>query len=246
MQIDSETFLLHPGEHFQDAITGEKRFPVTVLQMDFTNESVTTLVAGKIHTNSLTASIRPATDTSWIHLQSAAFKDAMNLYGELSGRVILLHPEVNRAPVSCQINFTNPAPNKAEITAGFAEWLKVRNASVINDGDTFLQIIPTPMVSTATIGSKDLPAENKSPGMVNFENIPLNQIINIYGQLLGRRRADMEVFQGTIPYFRTSQPLSKPQALYALKTLLAWQGVQIILNDDNTFSAANGQSTGAK
>ncbi len=240
LQVDKETFGIEAGEHPQGWSKG-KYFPIEVIDVDLTNEIVKTRIDGEEYTNSLPAPSRPAAAESWIHFQNADFRTALDVLAKLSNRTILLHPNLETAPFSCEATWTGQAPTKIEITACFAKALNQRETASLEDGDCFLQIVPASMTQTATLDAKAPPTsqtEAIQPGVIDFQNVEIGQVIKIYGKLLGRERKNRDPLPMATINFRTTRPLSKGQAIYAFETLFRWNGVKIILNDDNTFSVA--------
>ena len=62
----------------------------------------------------------------------------------------------------------------------------------------------------------------------------MSTVIENYGRILERSRVGAEPIPTEQVYLR-SRILSKPEMLYAYDTLLAWNGLKIVLNDDKTF-----------
>jgi hypothetical protein len=60
--------------------------------------------------------------------------------------------------------------------------------------------------------------------------------IIFYGRLLGRQRKGGEAIRQAAIHLQANRPLTKAQVVYALETLLRWNGIIITLNDDHTFS----------
>jgi hypothetical protein len=58
----------------------------------------------------------------------------------------------------------------------------------------------------------------------------------MYAAFSGRQCIRTDPLTGGSFYLRMTQPMSKPEMLYALETLLKWQDGQIILGEDKTFS----------
>jgi hypothetical protein len=237
IQIDGENWVLGKAERF--TVGSNPKVPAEVLELDPTNEIVITRVDGQNHTNSLAKAGRPPTSGSWIHLQEADFRTAMGFYGRAIGRTILLHPRVSTAPFSCEASWPNENPGTNEIAACFVTALNQRGTAAAEDGDRFLVIIPAAMTQSVSLGAKDLPASNETiaSGAINFEGVPLDQAIGIYGQLIGRERKEngARFESGARIYLQTVGPLSKPQVIYALETLVHWNSGKITLYDDNTF-----------
>lgn len=250
LKVDKESWAAQTGDHFQGWTKG-KHFPIDVLEVDLTNEIFKTRIDGVDYTNSLPRPDRPATAKSWIHLQNVDFKQAMDLYGRLCGRTILLHPYVLSEPFSCEASWADESPAKTEVIACISKALDQRNASSLEDGDCFLQIIPSALAQTATLDAKAPPTSKTEmiqratldtkapiqPGMVDFQGVEISQALDIYGRLVGRQRKDHEPRPMATINFKTTCPLSKAQVIYAFETLFRWNGTEIVLNDDLTFSA---------
>jgi hypothetical protein len=97
------------------------------------------------------------------------------------------------------------------------------------------------MRQDATPGSPNLPDSRKeviAAGLIDFEGVEMEQVIDIYGRLIGRQRKDAPAHfdGGARIYLQTVCPLSKPQVVYALETLFRWNRAKITLSQDNTFS----------
>jgi hypothetical protein len=239
LQIDREPWAMKAGEHYKGG-TRAKSFPIEAIEVDVTNGVVKMRVDDEDYTNSLPMPARPETAKSWIHLQNADFEFVINLLGDLSRRTILLHPMVKQAPVSCEGTWTDSTPSEAELLACFAKPFGQRDAVILDDGDCFLQLIPTDVAQSAVLGAKDLPhlkSEVIQPGSINFRGVDISEVLDIYSKLINRQ------MKGPLPAVRrdikivSTCPLSKEQTTYAFETLLRWNGVQIVTNDDNTISA---------
>jgi hypothetical protein len=239
LQIDKETWAGSAGDRFKGGTKGSS-YQIDVLEVDLTNEVVKTRIDGEDYTNSLPIPNRPAAAKSWIHLQDIDFQKAMELDGVLSGRTILLHPDVVGTQFSCEDSWVNEVPAKNEIIACFAKSLSQRQAASLVDGDCFLQVIPASMAQTAAFGSKDLSVETVTSGNINFRNVDIGQVIDIYAKLLGRQRKGGNFLnkRGVRINFQSTCALSKAQVIYAFEILFRWNGVNIVLNDDNTFSVS--------
>jgi hypothetical protein len=238
LQIDEENWVGRTSDHFKGEMRGSS-YQIEIQEVDLANEIVKTRIDGEDYTNRLPVPSRPAAAKSWIHLQNIDFQQAMDIYGVLSGRTILLHPAVARTPFSCEASWTDKVPAKTDIVVCFANSLGLRQTASLEDGDCFLQIMPISMAQTVTLGAKDLhtvETEKIEHGGIYFRDVTVEQAINVCGKLLGRERKNNETSVSGLIYFVTTKPLSKAQAVYALETLIRWNGAEIILNDDNTFS----------
>ena len=199
-------------------------------------ETVKTREAGEEHIYSLPALNRPATVKGWVHLQDADFNKVMDLYSEYENRVLLLHPAIDRKPVSLESAWASPGFGKAELSGAMVTHLDQRGISVIEDGDRFLQLIPSALKTSAVPRSKDLPAGAAVNAFYTFQNVEAGRLAELYAALSGRRcTGNGPLFARPISYF-VNRPLSKAELVYGLEVLLAWNNVRIVLADDNTFS----------
>lgn len=228
--------LVRARQQFEDDTIKGAHFLFEVLEVDLAKETVKTREAGEEHIYTLPGPKPSATAKSHFDLQNAAFNDVIDLYSELEKRVLLQHPAIDRAPVSLEAVWTNQAPEKAEVTDVLVKYLNQRGISVVVDGAKFLQLVPSALNLAASPRSKDLPARAAEVGGMTLMGIEAGKLPELYGTHSGRRRIGNEWVAGSVPYLKVTQPLSKPEVLYALETLLAWNDARILLSDDNTFS----------
>jgi hypothetical protein len=232
------TYILGADEAVKGAVG------IEVVKIDLTNVVVKTSNNDDEHTYDLRVSPPPATARSWIHLQDVDFQQAVEIFGKLTGRTMLIHPRLTHTTFTCDCNWPEKEPSTNEIAAGLADALKSQGVSVLDDGDRLLQVVPQEIASTATLGAKDLHSsggEAVLSGEIDFQGLAVFQVLEIYGQLMGRtRKMDNEQTNLTDPvYFSTTCPLSKPEVIYAFETILRWHHLKVVLNSDNTFSVLN-------
>ena len=239
--ITTTSRLVGARQQFEDIAIKGGHFQFEVAEIDFPKQTVKTREAGEEHTYSLSEGSRPARAGNWLHLENAAFKDVIDLYSQLAGRTVLLHPALDRASVSLEAEWTNRVPEKAEIAAAFEEYFKSRGISTILDGERFVQLVPSNLSQKASLRAKELPAAAADFGSLYLEGAQLADVVQIYATASGRRRIDSEPLWGSVTYLHATQALSKPEASYALETLLNWSGLRIILGDDNTFRLERSQ-----
>lgn len=224
------------GEKFEDATLKGEHFTFEVLEIDLAKETVKTREAGEEHIYRLPMLKRPATVKGWIHLQDADFNKVMDLYSESESRVLLLHPAIDRKLVTLESAWTSPGFGKTELSGAMVTYLDQRGISVIEDGDKFLQLIPSALKTSALPRSKDLPAGAVVSAFYTFQNVDAGRLAELYAALSGRRRKGNEqIYAQPISYF-VNRPLSKAELVYGFETVLAWNNVRIVLGDDNTFS----------
>jgi len=72
--------------------------------------------------------------------------------------------------------------------------------------------------------------------MINFEGVPVNDVLNIYEKLSGR-----VVIRSALPmaqiYLRTEKPLTRVEALQMFDTVLAQNGIAMVLCGDKAVKA---------
>lgn len=226
--------LVRAGQQFEDDTVKGAHFQFEVLEIDFTKETVKAREAGEEHSYSLPGPNRPGTAKGWLHLQDAAFNEVIDLYSDLEKRVLLQHPAIDRAPVTLEAVWTNQSPEKAEVVGALAKCLSRRGILILPDGNRFLQLVPSALLLTTSPRSGDLPAGPVEVGGMTLQGAV--DLVEIYGKFSGRRCRRNEGVSVSVPYVKVTQPLSKPEVLYVLETLLAWNDVTILLADDNTFS----------
>jgi len=92
-----------------------------------------------------------------------------------------------------------------------------------------------------TYSSFDLPSEhdradNTATGVLNFDKVPVDNVLTIYGAISKRT-----VLHGSLPYVlisvKTVQPLTKIEVLQLLDTALAQYGIAMVYIRDKTVRA---------
>jgi hypothetical protein len=92
-----------------------------------------------------------------------------------------------------------------------------------------------------TFSSFDLPSDHApqtlpANGGINFQGVPVDDVLKIYQALSGRT-----VIRGSLPdakiTFRSQTPLNRIQALQMLDTVLAQNGIVMVLSGDNAVKA---------
>ena len=171
--VNTTSRVVRAGQQFEDDTIKGAHFQFDVLEIDFPRQSVTTREGGEEHIYRLSEGSRPSKAGNWLHLQNAAYKDVIDLYSQLAGRTVLLHPAVDRASVSLEAEWTNQVPERADVTHVFEEYFKERGASAILDGDKFLLLVPSNMRQAASPRSKDLAAGVAEIGAIHLEVLRL-------------------------------------------------------------------------
>jgi hypothetical protein len=180
----------------------------------------------------------------WI--QQAPLRQVLEIYGELTKRTILQHPQSGATRLSFEVQAAGPA----QAVTAFRERLEKAGLALIPDGTKFLQVLPAALTNTARPQSDRLatparaipvppPAGTTIPnGVVRLTDTDVSQVLDLYGEVVGRTARNQDPVSGPRLNLHSNTPLSYPELLYALDTLLAWNGLRIILHDDGlTFTA---------
>jgi len=226
--------VVHAGERFEDTTIKGQHFQFEVLEIDFVRGTLKTREAGEEHVYGLPALDLPPNTKGWCHLKNAAFNDVTDLYSGLEQRVLLQHPEMDRAPVSLEAVWTNQPPESADVIKALVGFLNQRGISVVQDGSKFLQLVPGALKQSTSARSKNLPAGPTEVGGMTLQGAV--DLIQMYSNYSGRRCTRNESTSLSVPYLKVARPLSKAELVYVLETLLAWNQATIVLGEDNTFS----------
>ena len=65
------------------------------------------------------------------------------------------------------------------------------------------------------------------PGLINFQGVPVDQVLEVYAQLVGRTLLRASLPQASI-VLKTETPLTKQEAIQALQAVLALNGIALI------------------
>ena len=98
------------------------------------------------------------------------------------------------------------------------------------DGAKFLQLVPGRARRRNVPSINDVRSEASEPGglTLSLKGVGVGDLAQVYANLSGRRRTGTEFVPGLVAYFKTCQPLSKPELLYAVETFLAWSDAKVI------------------
>jgi hypothetical protein len=111
--------------------------------------------------------------------------------------------------------------------------------AVVPDGTKFVLVVPQAQAASAVPRSSLIKAsadkakqpEMIPPGAVDFSNADAMQAVQVYASLVGRKLEETDqtprIASGII-FFRSQTPLAKEEARYALDTLFAWKGFQMV------------------
>ena len=170
-----------------------------------------------------------------ISFQNAGLVSVLELYGQVKGRSIL-HPFLG---YSRTLTLRAPAKTKLESVEAIEAALKGEGLAVVPDGTKFVLVVPQAQAASAVPRSSLIKAsaeKAKQPevlpeGMLDFRICDTWQAVRVYADLVGRelKKTDqsLRIASGIIS-FRSQTPSTKEEARYALDTLFAWQGFEMV------------------
>ena len=170
-----------------------------------------------------------------ISFQNAGLVSVLELYGEVKGRSIL-HPFLG---YSRTLTLRAPAKTKLEAVEAIEAALKGEGLAVVPDGTKFVLVVPQAQVASAVPRSSFIKAsaeKAKQPevlpeGMLDFRDCDTWQAVRVYADLVGRelKKTDQSLrIASGILSFRSQTRLTKEEARYALDTLFAWEGFEMV------------------
>ena len=170
-----------------------------------------------------------------ISFQNAGLVSVLKLYGQLKGRSIL-RPFLG---YSRTLTLRAPAKTKMEAVEAIEAALKGEGLAVVPDGTKFVLVVPQAQAASAVPRSSFIKASAEKakqpevilPGMLQFHNAETMQAVQVYASLVGRKlegpdRPPRIANPGIV--FLNQTPLTEEEARYALDTLFAWQGFEMV------------------
>jgi hypothetical protein len=170
-----------------------------------------------------------------ISFQNARLLSVLEFYGEIKGRSIL-HPFLGD---SRTLTLRAPAKTKLEAVEAIEAALKVEGLAVVPDGTKFVLVVPQAQAASAAPRSSLIKAsaeKGKQPeliprGAVDFRNADTMQAVQVYAYLVGRKLEEPDRIPriaNPIVFLVSQTPLTKEEARYALDTIFAWQGFEMV------------------
>jgi len=175
--------------------------------------------------------------TPGIVLEDAGISAVLQLFARFTNRTLLRWPSLPATAFSLRAS-TRDQAGAARV---LAQALGAENLSIIPDGEKFLMIVPDSKaavvkphapsakasteggskVREATPGSGTAEPEVLQPGVIDFRSADVNQVLDIYAMMLGRKldRSERPLAGQTIS-LTTQTPITKEEGLYAIETLL--------------------------
>ena len=229
------------GEVLDDMQIENNHTHVEIAQIDFTNgvvrakENGVSVLYVPPQTNSPLAFLGTG-----FRLDNAAFDDALDFYAGTTGRTVLVHPDVNRGPLSISAD----VHNKLEVAGSIEKKMQQQGVVMMADGEKFEWVVParlaaslSPVTEPPVKGSSSTNVIDALPtGSINFINVPLPQALEVYQALTASKWVQDKPL--TVPVaitFHNQTPLTKAEVLHVFRVLLAWHGLAIVNLDDQSF-----------
>ena len=231
-------FFIREGQSYEDAEIRDAHVKIEIIKIDSAKGTVEARENGVSKTYRFQSNGQSDENAGpaslWV--QDSSLNTVFDLYEALAGNVhtLLIHQDARRKmPVAIAAN----PQNQADAIRFLAGWINDQGFTIIPDGSKFELIVPTALADGVHPGAAALPApepeDNRSGGNIDFKNADFDSIRHIYAALSGR-----EILQNgrvsAVISLHTGNPLSKAETLYALDTLLGWQGIKIVKVDSKT------------
>lgn len=166
-----------------------------------------------------------------IAMDRAPLDQILRVYAELAHRTILRYPNLVAEEFSFQAGVSSVEEAVRVFDKAFAE----KGFSVIPDGEHFVMLVPKTAVTK--VHPHAPPSNSSDPdllpaGVICLYNVDLREAAKIYVELLNRKlNPEAFGFSGLIN-LRSATALSRQEAIYALETLFAWNGVKLVPDGD--------------
>ena len=174
-------------------------------------------------------------------IEGVPLNKAIEFYSSIIGRTVLVHPTVRTMafPVSIQ------AQDKSELVNAFKNILREKEVASVSDGDKFELVIPVSLEKdfSTFVQSHSFPIPDNSPSGIslNFDNVDLSQVLNLYANLIGRKLAQQSLPSG-IYNIKTQTPLTKAEVVHAFDVLMAFHELKAINVGDDSFKIVSQSS----
>ncbi len=231
---------LKQGQTYEDRMIKDANVKIEIIRINFADGLIEALENGEaaVYRFKRDDASNGGLKAASLRLNDLGFEAIFGLYAAISERTLLVHPAANKKmPV---IVAANPR-NKAEAIQSLESALSEKGFALIPDGNKFEQVIPNELAKNANPQSAALAvsktADDVASWSVDDKNIPFEMICNFYGKMSGREVLPEEFFPNVTLTLKTTNPLTKPEMLYAVDVLLGWQGVKIVNVDEKTSKA---------
>jgi hypothetical protein len=226
------TQLMHEGEVLEPEIHKSPR--VELMGIDAPQMKIKVRENGTENTYAIPSGPLSWPGTNRLALANASITDVIDLLSLLTDRIVLLHPDNQIMAPEIQCHWTNSATTKLEAARALESAFHGRDTETIPGGKHFL--ILSPIAVTNQITSTWVSPAAGSPDVAPFAAHNSAEAIAKYSELTGRHLASKQSAPDTWFYLRTLKPVSKAEAIHAIKTVLDWDGYRMVDGKANTFT----------
>ncbi len=179
-----------------------------------------------------------------IRLHDANLQQLVDLYSKIEGRTALQHPLLKRDSISLTV-IAKGDENLADV---FEQLFKREAIAVIPDGEKFVMVVPNAITNRIRLRAKEIEQrlgagsaneEILPPGSIKFLRVDMRQALMVFAELTGRKLSNPDQVPPREIHFLTVSALSRSEVVYALETLFAWNGIQIVPVGSDTFKVVS-------
>jgi hypothetical protein len=178
-----------------------------------------------------------------IDFRGADLHQFLDLYGVLQNRTLLRSSQISSSQFRIR---SQTALAKTDTIYMLEVSLALNGIASVPDGTTFMQVVPLRQVASLSL---EAPQPNSEDPLLDPKTVrdfrfasPID-LVAYYAELNGRTAIPSNQVRGPAMLFKAQTRLTKPELLYALKTILALNGIAIVEQDDKTIQAAYLNST---
>lgn len=188
--------------------------------------------------SALTLTNHVADGIAGLVFESASFDQVLTLYAQFSERTLLRSPNLAKP----SFTMATSAENRATASLALQNALNEKGVATIPDGEKFMMIMPRDQAAAVNPRSSQIKPSGKiqsealPAGAINFAGTDINQVVQIYAELVGRkldRNVPMPPMTSYTIQFRNQTSLNRAEVVYALDTVLGWAGLKLVQVGDN-------------
>ena len=168
--------------------------------------------------------------------KDANWRDALNYYSRVANRTLLYSGSLP----GFNLTLKAVVRDRKEAAATLEEALMAKGISSVPDGNKFLALVRTSeadkfkprsseLTNIAPVQSAELAAQRGDilTGMINFQSVHPKDVALIYSELKGRKFDRTGMALCPMITLKMITPMSKEEALYAMDTIFAFDGVKM-------------------
>lgn len=235
--------LLSEGEVFEDHSVRAEYVRLELLQVDIKRGAADLRQNGsrvRLSCDKPAAALHVPGGPLSVLVPEESLPDFLEFYAVLLGRTVLSPPGLKVAP----FGLAAAAPTQEQAIDFFQRQLESHGLATVLEGEHLALVLPLDMATAQAkqlVGLRQGWPDLRQPdapvprGAVYLENVPVEQMLPIYGDLVGRRwiKSDLRSVQ---PFtFRTQAGLAKAEVVEAFDILLAWQQLKALPVGEHQF-----------